>query len=388
MESYQHLDVGSLRLWDARVTWREIETSPGVYDWRLLDSYVRAAQQHHAEVTLVLAMTPSFYGPAPTLAPRLMSHYRDFVRAVMLRYRSFDGHRGIAAYQVWNEGNVSWSWTGTPQSLARITRSVWRIHQQVDPHATIVAPSFAVRLLSQRRWLSAYESQRVGGHPVRRYYDANALSLYPKVRYDARPGGPEDAMRMLALAKQRLARAGVPRSTPLWATEVNYGVTGRATAATPISERRQVANVIRTYVLGAARGLARMFWYRYDWGPLSPAKGGGTLGNTLLSVPDCPAVITPAGAALATAERWLRGRLVGRHGRQPCARDRRGTYTCVVRYAGGVRRILWNPDRSVRVPFPRGAVDLQRAGEPVSTASRRESMLRVSFLPVMVDSRR
>ena len=70
LESYQHLDVGSIRLWDARVTWREIETSPGVYDWGLLDSYVRAAWQHHAEVTLVLAMTPSFYGPAPTLAPR------------------------------------------------------------------------------------------------------------------------------------------------------------------------------------------------------------------------------------------------------------------------------------------------------------------------------
>ena len=44
--------------------------------------------------------------------------------------------------------------------------------------------------------------------------------------------------------------------------------------------------MIRTYVLGAARGLSRMFWYRYDWDALSPAKGGGTLGNTLLSVPE------------------------------------------------------------------------------------------------------
>ncbi len=250
-----------------------------------------------------------------------MSHYRDFVRAVMLRYRSFDGHRGISAYQVWNEGNVSWSWTGTPQSLARITRSVWRIHQQVDPHATIVAPSFAVRLPSQRRWLSAYESQRVGGHPVRRYYDANALSLYPKVLYDGRPGGPEDAMRMLALAKQRLARAGVPRSKPLWASEVNYGVTGRATAAAPISERRQVANVIRTYVLGAARGLSRMFWYRYDWGALSPAKGGGTLGNTLLSVPESPGR-AHTGRGRPRDGRALAARPVGRSGRAPALRSR------------------------------------------------------------------
>jgi hypothetical protein len=388
LESYQHLDVGSIRLWDARVTWREIETSPGVYDWGLLDSYVRAAQQHHTEVTLVLAMTPSFYGPAPTLAPRMMSHYRDFVRAVMLRYRSFEGRRGIAAYQVWNEGNVSWSWTGTPQSLALITRAVWRIHRQVDPGATIVAPSFAVRLASQRRWMSAYQSQRVGGHPVHDYYDVNALSLYPKVEYHGRPGGPEDAMRLLAVAERQLARAGVPRSTPLWDSEVNYGLTGQVTAAAPISERRQVANVIRTYVLGAAHGLARMFWYRYDWGPLSPANGGGTFGNTLLSVPNSPAVLTPAGAAVGTAESWLRGRLIGRNGRPPCAHDPRRTYTCVVRYAGGVRRILWNPDRSVLVPFPRGATVLQRAGEPVRAAGQRRSSLRVSFLPVMVASRR
>ena len=270
-EAYQHLDVGSLRLWDAGVSWRQIETSPGVYDWTLLDSFVHEAQQHHTQVTLVLAMTPEFYGPAPSLPPIVMSDYENFVRAVMLRYRTFDGQRGIAAYQVWNEGNVSTFWTGTPYQLALMTREVWRIHQQVDPDATIVAPSFAVRLESQRRWLSAYESQRVGRHPVWHYYDANALSLYPKAHYAGRLGGPEDAMRILAMAKHRLAQAGVPQTRSLWATEINYGLTGLATAATPISERRQVAYVIRTYVLGAARGLSRMFWYRYDWGALSPA---------------------------------------------------------------------------------------------------------------------
>ena len=388
MQSYNHLDVGSLRLWDSRVTWREIETSPGVYDWGLLDSYVRAAQQHHTQVTLVLAMTPSFYGPAPSLAPTRMSHYRDFVRAAMQRYRNFEGRRGVAAYEVWNEGNVSWSWTGTPHRLALLTRAVWRIHEQVDPASTIVAPSFAVRLPSQRRWMSSYESQRVGGHPVRHFYDANALSIYPRTTYGARIGGPEDAMRLVTLVRHRLARDGVPPATPLWATEVNYGVTGQPTAATPISERRQVANVIRTYVLGAARGLSRMFWYRYDWNAISPANGGGTLGNTLLSVPGTPSAMTPAGAALTTAQHWLRGRLVAGQRRQACDRDRRGTYTCVVRYAGGVRRILWNPDRSVRVPFPRGAVVVQRAGERAGAVSRRQSTLRVSFLPVMVDSRR
>jgi len=388
MKAYRNLDFGALRLWDSHVTWRDIETSPGHYDWSWLDSYVRHAQRHHVQVTLVLAMTPSFYSAAPNLPPRRIGHYRDFVRTVMRRYRSFHGDRGIAAYQVWNEGNLPYFWNSSPRRLARMTRTVWRIHQHVDPRATIVAPSFAVRLDGQRRWLSAYERQRLGGHPVRDFYDANALSLYPKAWYGTRPGGPEDAMRLLALAKHRLVRAGVPRRTPLWATEINYGLTGEPSAAHAISETEQVANVIRTYVLGAARGLDRMFWYRYDWGLLPASSGGGTLGNTLLSVPGSPTTITRAGVALRTVQRWLHGRLVGRHGHPPCRQGSVGTYTCVVRYAGGVRWILWNPDRPVRVALPRGAQWLHGADGSSSRVDGRDATIEVSYLPVMVTSRR
>ena len=130
--------------------------------------------------------------------------------------------------------------------------------------------------------------------------------------------------------------------------------------------------MIRTYVLGAANGLARMFWYRYDWNTISPAQGGGTLGNTLLSVPGAPDQITPAGEAFATAQQWLHGRLVGVDGQAPRAQDRRGTYTCVVRYAGGRRTILWNPLHHVRVAMPRGAETVQTsAGSTARVAARR-----------------
>ena len=213
---------------------RDLETSPGVFDWTLLDYFVRAAQQHHTQVTLVLAMTPSFYGPASSRPPTLMSDYENFVRAVMLRYRSFDGRRGIAAYQVWNEGNVPYFWSSTPHQLAVLTRDVWRIHQQVDPDATIVAPSFAVRLESQRRWLVGVRvaaGRQASGAGTSTTRTPSASTRWRSTADG--PVGPEDAMRLLAMARHRLARAGVPRSTPLWATEINYGVTGLATAATP-----------------------------------------------------------------------------------------------------------------------------------------------------------
>ncbi len=41
---------------------------------------------------------------------------------------------------------------------------------------------------------------------------------------------------------------------------------------------------------------------------------------------------------------WLLGsRIPG------CSRDSRGTYTCTLNYSGGVKRIYWNPSRSVTV---------------------------------------
>ncbi len=386
-QAYQHLPYGSLRLWDAGVTWRNIETSRGVYNWSRLDSLVSAAQAHHVEVTLVLAMTPSFYASAQSLPPRDLNTYARFVRAAMSRYRDFKGQRGIAAYQVWNEGNISYFWTGTPDQLAQMTTIVDQVRDQVDPAATVVAPSFAVRLPYQRVWMRRYQRTQVDGHPVWDDYDANALSLYPKPRYRHRPGGPEDAMRLLSHARHRLHRIGVPWSKKIWATEINYGVTGGGladNAARPISERRQVANVLRTYLLGAANGLTRVFWYRYDWGRV--AAGGGTLGNTLLSDPANFARVRAAGLAMRTAEHWLSGRLVGRHGHRPCARDRRGTYRCTVRHDGIVRTIYWNPHREVRVFVPRHSSSRQ-AGR---AATRRPGphTLRVGFRPVMVRTRR
>ena len=383
--SYDHLTFGSVRFWDAGVTWKDVETAPGVYSWARLDSLVSAAQRHGVEATMVLAMTPSFYASSATLPPTHLSHYTDFVRAVMTRYRHFNGSRGIDAFKVWNEGNVPCFWTGMPHRLAQLTRIVDRVRDQVDPGAQVVAPSFAVRLPYQQRWLADYESQRVGGSPVWRYVDANALSLYPQATYHGRIGGPEDAMRLLSQVRRRLAHVGVPAGLPIQATEVNYGLASGgpvgAAAATPISEKRQVANVLRTFLLGAARRLTKVFWYRYDWSYVP--SSGGTLGNTLLTTPGQWDQVTPAGQAVDTARRWLHGRLVGVGGHRPCAANSVGTYTCVVSWSGGRRTIMWNPTHRVDVDV-RGASYVKRPGHPRTAVDGRAASIPVGYLPVVV----
>lgn len=359
--AYGRLPVGSVRLWDAGVAWDDVEITPGVYDFTRLDELVATARAHHVQVTLTLGQTPAFYAASRTLPPVDPAVFDAYVRAVMTRYRG-----QIHAYQVWNEGNISTFWTGTPAELAQLTSIVDTARDQLDQAATVVAPSFAVAMRYQLRWMGRFQRQVVDGRPVWAFYDANGLSLYPR-----HGGGPEAAMRLLARARGHLARAGVPSRKPVWASEVNYGVAGGNILATQIPAAEQAANVMRTYILGAARGLERVFWYRYDW--------GARLGDTLLARPLDYTQLTRAGRAYRTTRAWLRGRLAG------CRHDRLGTYRCHARYAGHDRLILWNPHRRVWVHV-RGAVHrVTRTG--VRVRFRGRATIHVHYVPVMVSHR-
>jgi hypothetical protein len=384
--SYAAIHEGSVRLWDVGVRWNQVETTRGHYDWTRLDELVTDAQAAHAQVTMVVAGTPSFYASDPTKPPRKIASYKNFVRALMQRYRDFGGHRGISAYQVWNEGNIRAYWTGTPAQLAHLTRAMWQVRNLRDPQAKVIAPPMVARMASQMTALAAYHARQLGGHPVWHYYDAVALSLYPMPTFANRTGVPEDSMTLLRQVRARLRSVGVPAHKPIWVTEINYGLptgSGSVVHAAPISQQRQAANVARTYLLGAANGVTRMFWYRYDMRVLAPAQGGGTRGNTLLSDPADPTLVTPAGETYALVQGWMHGRLVGtQHGR-PCQRDNHGTYTCVVQDGKVTRRIYWNPFAKAKVRLAHGARTAQSLAGGVRSVTG-GSRLTVDYRPVMV----
>jgi len=384
--SYAAVHEGSVRLWDVGVRWNQVETAQGVYDWTRLDELVAGAQAAHAQVTMVVAGTPSFYASKPTKPPRDIAAYANFVRELMKRYRDFGGHRGISAYQVWNEGNVSAYWSGTPAQLAALTRAMWQVHNRWDPQAKVIAPPMVARLPSQMTTLAAFHAQRLHGLPVWHYYDAVALSLYPLPTFGNRRGVPEDSMALLRQVRSHLRSVGVPAHEPIWITEINYGLptgTGSVVHAAPLSGQRQAANVARTYLLGAANGVARIFWYRYDMRTLTVAQGGGTRGNTLLSDPADPTQVTAGGKAFALVQDWMHGRLIGpRHGR-PCQRDSHGTYGCTVQDGGVTRRIYWNPFARATVRIARGARTVQSLSGAVR-AVKGGSRLTVDYRPVMV----
>jgi hypothetical protein len=355
--------VGSLRAWDAGVTWKEIELSPGTYEFSRLDAMVANAEAHDADVLLVLGQTPafhavdpaaeSFYGEGASSPPNIPA-WRDYVRAVAERYAG----RHVLL-QIWNEANVSGFWSGTPQEMAEITKAAHDAIADVSPRPTLVSPALVTRLSGQRAWINEFYASSVDGRPVGDYVDVVSLQLYPEAE-----GTPESSMELLAALRVVLDSHGVQK--PIWNTEINYGLTG--VEVEPADVEKQQSNVVRTFVLNAANGIGRVYWYGWDQ---------QLIVDTLLTEPD-GATVTAAGKAFGTVRRWLLDTTP-----RGCTEDGDGTWTCVFDHPDGERTVYWNADTAVSVNVPEGAGSYQQVGDPARDVSPGEQ-IEVGLLPVMV----
>lgn len=368
-ESWPGAPIGGLRLWDSGVTWRQIETSRGVFDFSRLDSQVAQSRSHGARPLIVLGQTPrfhaqrpglkGFYGEGANSMPTLTA-WKTYVTKVVRRY----GTR--ADYQVWNETNVAGFFAGTPAQMAQLTQVVSKVVNNNARSAKVVGPAFATRLTGQRKWMRDYFKVRVGGKPVAGWLDVVALHLYPL------PGqGPEASMKQLESSQIWMRILGVRK--PIWNTEVNYGIQiGGTGKARDIPIAKESAMVARTYLLNADGGVKKVFWYAWD------LTGG--LANTHLTF--ASGNTSPAGNAYKVVRSWMTGsRMLG------CTRDGRGTYTCTLKYPGGVRRVYWNPSRTVTVRTATSTREWQNV-QGVSRSVRGSKSLKVNFSPIMVRSAR
>jgi hypothetical protein len=401
-DSYQNsltrAGTGSIRLWDSVTQWKDIfptadDLTYGTGNWTRLDSLVTKAHANGTEVTLVFGLTPSYAGATPQSAPD-PELYADYVRAVMTRYSPQNwGYLGIAAYQVWNETNIETFWTGTYPQMAQMVKTVHDIRDDVDSGAKVVAPAMVTRLKYQQNGIKAFYRTTVDGKHIWKFFDAISLNLYPLDSYPnpdpTRAGTPEDSMALLSTVRGILAKVGVPKTFPIWNTEINYGLRFGVNGGQPavaIPDSRQVAYMIRTYLLNAAQGVKRVDWYSYDMG----TRGGvGPLGNTLLTDPTQQAqgILTPAGLAFTRVQSWMKGTLIGTRTKKPCIRDKHGTYTCTIQYASGMGRVYWNPYKSGKVTLVKSAT--KKVDEyGVTTKAKGGSRLKVGYRPVLVKSKR
>lgn len=367
--------VGSVRLWDTGTAWSQIETSPGEFDFTALDAAVDAARAAGLRPLVVLGQTPRFhasdpsaegwYGDGAPSMPKSTSTWKTYVTKVASRYKT------TVDYQIWNEPNVIGFWSGTTSEMAKLTSiGSAAIQKAAGRKATVVAPSFPLRLPSQQKWFKKYWAAKVGGKGVASMVDVVAANLYPMANQ-----APEASMKLLAIARRSLPKAA--RTKPLWNTEINYGLLG-GDVAKEIPDAKQAAYVGRTLLLNAASTVDRVFWYSWRIHDIA---------NTHL-VEDDGTTLTPAGVAWGVARGWIVG--TDMKSCSVTAKGKlKGLYTCTTQAGKNeVRRIYWKPTgRAVKVVTAKTTTawtDL----EGTTTKHRGRTRLTVGPAPVMVSSRR
>ena len=258
---------GSVRMWDNHVSWRELETAPGVFDWTLIDAEMAKARAHGASRAAGPRPDPdvpldqadgaaSTYGPGASAMPTKAAWIR-YVREVAVRNRTVWG--GVATFQVWNEANVRGYWSGHREAdggTDRLDRRDPALGRPGGPPGRAGAGRPGCR--SQQRWIDTFYAQKVAGKNVSR---VRRRALVPALPGDERHAGVVDGR-----CWQRCAGSWRRHhiSKPIWNTEVNYGLVGGGQSVAPLAVDRQVANVLRTFVLNAGNRVARVYWYSWD----------------------------------------------------------------------------------------------------------------------------
>lgn len=311
------VNIPEWRLWDARVTWPELEPIKGQWRFGVLDKSIEMAEARHTEVMLTLGFTPQWasarpeervgYNPGWAAEPRDVEDWRSFVQTVAIRYKG-----RIRIYEIWNEANLkNHYWTGSVEQMVALVHAAHDIIKSVDPAAIIVSPSSTT--VYGLPWFSDFLGQGGG-----RYVDVIGYHFY------VTPSPPEAMVALVEKLKQVMRANGV-ENKPIWDTE-----TGWMPSPQPLSEDIGAAYLARSYILLWAEGVQRFYWYAWDNNKMS-----------VVTTRTDNETLTPAGEAFGTIQKWLVGTRM-----DWCDQDTSQTWTCQLTGHGELRWIVWNTDRT------------------------------------------
>lgn len=319
--------IGSLRLWDTRTTWSNLEPRRDLWDFAKLDKHVALAGQHNLDLVLTLGATPRWastrpnqdgpYGPGTGEPPRDYGDWDNYVRQVATRYKG-----KIRYYEVVNEPVLlehektchsrRHFWCGSAAELVEFTRRTSEVVKSIDPGAKIVAPGFtganAARL---DLFLDAGGGQ---------YVDVIAHHFYAL--------NPQEMLLRINLVKQTMLEHGYGH-LELWNTESGYTKGGRdamdgIAGVSKLDDASMKAYVPQSLALAASAGVRRYFWYAWDNGSMGMASPDGSRA-------------LPGGLAYIQTVKWLLGRTI-----KDCAKLQPSFWSCIVDNNGKEARMVWS----------------------------------------------
>ena len=357
----------------------------GPDDWSGLatvDAYAQAATDNGVDYFFDLGGSPSWaardgkkgchgggFCPSP---PKNWDNWRTYITRLVSHEK--DRGTAIAYYEVWNEPNYQYWWTGTYADMVQAAQIAYTTIKGLDPAAQILTPAPTGPLslkasscnpdqeisepeVNAQDWMSCYLS--AGGA---QYADVGAFHGYiglpgatmsntglypwpeqntaakqclPRVCY----GSINDKVQAMRAAFDNNGMAG----KPMFDTEGSWGVPTPDPSNLPAQNQpawlgRWFLLQASQYAPGAAgRNLERAYWW--NWGGPAGGKLWGDVENY-----DGSHTPNAAGVAYEQVYSWL----VGATFTEPCSPASDGvTWSCGLTLASGANsRVVWSADPS------------------------------------------
>jgi hypothetical protein len=322
------------RLLGTNTLWGTIETSNGVYNWSLLNKFVTDAQTHGVDLIYTFLGVPQWASSNPSDTsctswagscdpPNDLNsdgtgsnaQWDTFVSAIATQVGA-----KVKYWELWDEPNVAGyanpkTWTAA--QWVRMAKDARQIILGINPNAVVVSPGTA----PGTSWLTSFLAAGGGN-----YVDIIAFHGY------ANP--PESVVSLLITPVQSAMTAGGVGSLPLWDTEAAWGLD----TVLP-DPNMQAGSVARLYLLNAANGVARFYWYGWDF------TNRGTMwqltSSTGCTTPNNGGYICLSGIAYAQVYNWMDGAVLS-----GCSSA--GTiWTCTLARPGGYfAQVMWDSSRT------------------------------------------
>ncbi|RZQ62337.1 helix-turn-helix domain-containing protein [Amycolatopsis suaedae] len=331
--------LGSVRLWNTRTRWQNLEPARGQYTWDTLERLVEGARGAGLPMVFTFGGTPLWASPdgpksvftddSRASPPGDLADWERFVRAVAEKYRG-----RIGAYELWDMANHPDFFTGSMAQLVDMTARASRVIRAADPAAKVVCPAMG-ELWDPAALGRLREFSDLGG-----YDHCDAASVKLSARNDIDP--PETMLPLAQEIDRTLQRSGT--GIRLWSTGSAYDVNGQPR----LDPDRAAQHAVRFYLAGLYAGYRRMYFY--NW--------GSSKIPIVLQVPGGPP--TKAAQHVDRLHQWLSGSRISSCGQGRTAGLPDHLWQCRFDTPGGAFLIWWTIDRTLRIPAPSGATAVEQ----------------------------
>lgn len=229
------LASGGIRYVRQPVSWAEIETQPGSYEWSAYDQIVDELSRRQIVVLAVIVDAPDWSRDSATLGaadgpPTDPAALGTFTQELTSRYGN-----AVPYIQVWDQPNQAARWGGTSASAAQFLpylAAAYNGARAGNPEVRIVTPElgFSTPESPDRADLEFLDSlYRIGAQD---FFDVVGIQL------DGGTTSPDD--RRVSPTRHNFSRAVLTRElmvrhddggTPVWATSFGWARTGETSAS-------------------------------------------------------------------------------------------------------------------------------------------------------------